>query len=79
MLYLLHYTDDRGPVEAYTQVVSKFGRQAGLKAAANRSFRRGLVLANTTLFGKIDLRRFEPAWRPNFETTWVYLYKADYR
>jgi replicative DNA helicase len=29
-------------------------------------------LTNTTLFARSDLRRFEPACWPNFESTWVY-------
>jgi hypothetical protein len=51
----------------------KFGRPVGLKAAQNPQSPMGLVLTNTTPFAIVDFRRFEPAGRPNFKLTWVYL------
>jgi hypothetical protein len=55
----------------YTEVSSRIGFLAGLKAAANRLKKRGMYWFNTALFFLIDLRRFEPAQKPILELTSV--------
>ena len=56
----------------YTQVDSKFGRQAGSKRRKSIPAKRVVLVNTSPLRGNRFSAAFNPAWRPNFETTWVY-------